>query len=435
MSGDGGGTPNTRRRLGIEAAIEQQSSILGRAICDAQRAALRGTARTALGKLVTALDHLGAASFAELTSVGGEVVSAAETDDFDNEAAGTLIDALIERADSGDHAEVTEEDKAFLREKSAELVRATTRLANAYRDKEGEFAERCSECASNAAPRAAPPSGGAVPTSTPAPGTSGGPTSAHANVASRLSSLYDMAKLQNGGDPLPAASHPPSRLVVAVIKSFEESGELPPLAEMCPRMREARESKQELTRWAMLDEFDDAMNAVAIACCDAVGQKHLSIMTGGPADLLAAAKDAAGKPLMVGAKIQAVRSLANHVRALCCPSDDTGASYYQARRACEAAWGAFEEGLEGLTRTATHAAGQARTSVTSLPSDKKSRSAGTGRPRSGGTGSTRKRRARSISDDSSSSDEAPTPKKKKKDKKKRREKRRSSSSGSESDTS
>ena len=45
MSGDGGGTPNTRRRLGIEAAIDQQSLALGQAICDAQRAAARSTKR------------------------------------------------------------------------------------------------------------------------------------------------------------------------------------------------------------------------------------------------------------------------------------------------------------------------------------------------------------------------------------------------------
>jgi hypothetical protein len=429
-------TPNTRRRRTIEERIEAQSRELGSAIAASIRARLRGGTRGHHDALIAALQHLGVDSFAEFMSVGDELASRDENVQFDAAVAGTFLDKLSELATSDDApAAVTDDDKALVADQSADTIKALRRLADGYRAKEEEFRKRCEECASSVVPHAL----SGAPPGAPAPDSSGGGAPPPAppappSVAKRVSALLEMAKLQNGGDALPSNMRASARSVIAVINSVEQAGSLPDLKELCPRLKEALEAQQEPARWIVLDEFAEAVRAVALAFCDVVGTGYLAAIVPCERDKCAAAKDAKGDPLYVGAKLNDVLALAEHVRRLCCPPNEAGASYYQARRLCENAWGALDAGLEGLTVSATLAAHAAREALTALPPDKKpeKKKAGGGRPN--------KAPKRSAADDSSSSSSEDTPAKKKPrrakaHKKKRKRASRESASSSDSSDS
>jgi hypothetical protein len=429
-------TPNTRRRRQIEERIEAQSRELASAIAVSVRARLRGGPRKHHDALMEALQHLGVDAFAEFMSVGDELASADENASFDDAVASTFLDKLTELATNNAPAGVTDEDKTLLADQSADTVKALRRLAEGYRAKEEEFRKRCEECASSVVPHAAP----GAPPGTPAPGSDGGGAppppapSAPTSVAKRVSALLEMAKLQNGGDALPSNMRASARTIVAVINAVEKEGCLPDLKELCPRLKEALEAQQEPARWVVLDEFSEAVRAVALAFCDVIGTGYLAAVVPCERDKCAAAKDGKGDPLYVGAKINDVLALAEHVRRLCCPPNEAGASYYQARRLCENAWGALDAGLEGLTVSATLAACAAREALSALPPDKKSEK------KKPGGGHPNKAPKRPVADYSSSSSSEDTPAKKKPrrakaHKKKRKRASRESASSSDSSDS
>lgn len=419
-------TPKTRRRKEIEDAIAAQSVDLGDAVTSAAVSSLRGDAREIMVKLAAALRHLQARDFSEFMSIDSDRAATDVTDEFDEDEARHFLAALVTRADTGTYPDFTAEDRELLDTAGAGAVRVMKKLALAYRAREDDFNDRCGECAGRSVehPTATPSVVGA--TGLPAPGISAGaPVGPPAPVTAvkKLGSLYEMAKLQNGGEPLPIPSRPASRLVILVLSSAEKEGGLPSLKDMCPSLSDG--SDKDPSRWLMLDEFTEAVRALAIAFCGPVGKDHLASIVAHERDKCHAAKATDGSVASVGAKLQDVVAVAQHVRHLCCPtgSHDSGASPYQTRRACEAAWSALCEGTEGLTVSITRAADAARASVTYLVADKK---------KAASAAPYRKATKRPADDDSSSSSssEPPSPRKKRKDRKsdKKKDKKKSKSS-------
>jgi hypothetical protein len=422
-------TPGARRRRAVARLINEQSSLLAESALDS--VAVRGAGATADAKrLLAAIDTCKAGNMETLLDLAGGMLQRDVTKDFKKTHCEDLLAALDAHATAGG---IEAADRAVFGERTAEVLSAAFAIFKAIRAKEEDYMSRINACttASVAMP-AATPAAPPVDTLAPPPPPSAPPSQA---PAARVRELYECARLQNGGDELPMASRPPTGRVVTVLKTIDEEGGLPPLAALCPRMQEALDAGKEAARWVMLQEFREAISAVAIATCGKTGTGHLASMTADPAvDTCPAAKDpTTGDAATVGAKIAELNAFADRVEATCCPRDGTGASPYQSRRFCQQAWTALTDGTEGLTRSLTVAARAAGVSCTSLPADK----------RAGGSqrqDRPERRRGNEKGDTSSSSSRSSSPERKrpKKDKKKKKaakKRERSPSPSSDSDNS